>query len=90
MRKKKIDADFSSSSLPCHHYVFFLLMLRYNCHGLQVYATENHAIIKKFSGVEISQLEDLISVFSKLSRGARVPLEYIRHNDRHRAKVCNA
>ncbi|KAJ6368114.1 hypothetical protein OIU78_000647 [Salix suchowensis] len=50
-----------------------------------------HAIIKKFSGVEISQLEELISVFSKLSRGARVPLEYIRHNDRHRAKsviVC--
>ncbi|KAG6779094.1 hypothetical protein POTOM_015461 [Populus tomentosa] len=45
-----------------------------------------HAIIKKFSGVEISQLEELISVFSKLSRGARVPLEYIRHNDRHRAK----
>lgn len=49
-----------------------------------------HAIIKKFSGVEISQLEELISVFSKLSRGAQVPLEYIRHNDRHRAKVCNA
>ncbi|XP_059641994.1 protease Do-like 7 [Cornus florida] len=45
-----------------------------------------HAIIKKFSGEEISRLEDLISVLSKLSRGARVPLEYISHTDRHRSK----
>ncbi|CAK7339048.1 unnamed protein product [Dovyalis caffra] len=50
-----------------------------------------NAIIKKFAGVEISQLEELISVFSKLSKGARVPLEYLRHDDRHRTKsviVC--
>ncbi|CAK7339049.1 unnamed protein product, partial [Dovyalis caffra] len=50
-----------------------------------------NAIIKKFAGVEILQLEGLISVFSKLSKGARVPLEYIRHDDRYRTKsviVC--
>ncbi|GMP27462.1 hypothetical protein CsSME_00003448 [Camellia sinensis var. sinensis] len=45
-----------------------------------------HAIIKKFGGKEISQLEDLISVLSKLARGARVPLEYISYTDRHRRK----
>ncbi|GFY86732.1 DegP protease 7 [Actinidia rufa] len=46
-----------------------------------------HAIIKKFGGEEISRLEDLISVLSKLARGARVPLEYINYLDRHRRKV---
>ncbi|XVF20639.1 hypothetical protein REPUB_Repub12eG0018500 [Reevesia pubescens] len=45
-----------------------------------------HAIIKKFAGEEISKLEDLISVLPKLSRGARVPLEYISYMDRHRRK----
>ncbi|XP_057491600.1 protease Do-like 7 isoform X1 [Actinidia eriantha] len=45
-----------------------------------------HAIIKKFGGEEISRLEDLISVLSKLARGARVPLEYINYLDRHRRK----
>ncbi|KAL3813310.1 hypothetical protein ACJIZ3_014578 [Penstemon smallii] len=45
-----------------------------------------HAIIKKFAGEDISKLEDLISVLSKLSRGARVPLEYISYKDRHRRK----
>ncbi|XP_009794004.1 protease Do-like 7 [Nicotiana sylvestris] len=45
-----------------------------------------HAIIKKFAGEDISTLEDLISVLSKLSRGARVPLEYISYSDRHRKK----
>ncbi|KAA8530643.1 hypothetical protein F0562_005423 [Nyssa sinensis] len=68
---------------------------RFHC-GL-VYVTEpgymlfragvpRHAIIKKFAGEEISRLEDLISVLSKLSRGARVPLEYISYMDRHRRK----
>ncbi|XP_057433604.1 protease Do-like 7 isoform X2 [Lotus japonicus] len=68
---------------------------RFNC-GL-VYVTEpgymlfragvpRHAIIKKFAGEEISCLEELISVLSKLSRGARVPLEYISYMDRHRRK----
>ncbi|KAJ7960112.1 protease Do-like 7 [Quillaja saponaria] len=68
---------------------------RFHC-GL-VYVTEpgymlfragvpRHAIIKKFAGEEISKLEDLISVLSKLSRGARVPLEYISYVDRHRRK----
>lgn len=68
---------------------------RFNC-GL-VYVTEpgymlfragvpRHAIIKKFAGEEISRLEELISVLSKLSRGARVPLEYISYMDRHRRK----
>ncbi|KAG8373783.1 hypothetical protein BUALT_Bualt11G0061000 [Buddleja alternifolia] len=45
-----------------------------------------HAIIKKFAGTDISRLEDFISVLSKLSRGARVPLEYISYLDRHRRK----
>ncbi|PON77426.1 Peptidase S1C [Parasponia andersonii] len=45
-----------------------------------------HAIIKKFAGEEISRLEELISVLSKLSRGARIPLEYVSYTDRHRRK----
>ncbi|XP_073000222.1 protease Do-like 7 isoform X2 [Typha latifolia] len=45
-----------------------------------------HAIIKKFAGEEIVQLDDFISVLAKLSKGARVPLEYISHIDRHRNK----
>ncbi|KAM5574303.1 protease Do-like 7 [Rosa sericea] len=45
-----------------------------------------HAIIKKLAGQEISLLEDLISVLCKLSRGARVPLEYVSYADRHRRK----
>ncbi|XP_015880222.2 protease Do-like 7 isoform X1 [Ziziphus jujuba] len=68
---------------------------RFHC-GL-VYVTEpgymlfragvpRHAIIKKFAGEEISRLEELISVLSKLSRGARVPMEYISYTDRHRRK----
>ncbi|XP_024974617.1 protease Do-like 7 isoform X2 [Cynara cardunculus var. scolymus] len=63
---------------------------RFQC-GL-VYVSEpgagvpRHAIIKKFAGEAISQLEDLISVLSKLSRGARVPMEYISYMDRHRRK----
>ncbi|KAG6777396.1 hypothetical protein POTOM_017217 [Populus tomentosa] len=47
-----------------------------------------HAIIKKFANDEISQLEDVISILSKLCRGDRVPLEYISYKDRHRRKVC--
>ncbi|VFQ70275.1 unnamed protein product [Cuscuta campestris] len=46
----------------------------------------NHSIIKKFAGEEISNLVDLISVLSKLSRGSRVPLEYISYTDPHRRK----
>lgn len=68
---------------------------RFNC-GL-VYVAEpgymlfragvpRHAIIKKFAGQEISYLGELISVLSKLSRGTRVPLEYITYADRHRRK----
>lgn len=68
---------------------------RFHC-GL-VYVTEpgymlyragvpRHAIIKKFAGQEISRLEEFILVLSKLSRGARVPLEYISYTDRHRKK----
>ncbi|KDP22648.1 hypothetical protein JCGZ_02490 [Jatropha curcas] len=45
-----------------------------------------HAIIKKFAGEEISRLDELISVLSKLSRGARVPLEYVSYTDRYRSK----
>ncbi|KAJ6838540.1 putative protease Do-like 7 isoform X2 [Iris pallida] len=68
---------------------------RFNC-GL-VYVAETgymlyragvprHAIIKKFAGEEISKLDDLISVLAKLSKGARVPLEYVSHSDQHRNK----
>ncbi|XP_041003350.1 protease Do-like 7 [Juglans microcarpa x Juglans regia] len=68
---------------------------RFHC-GL-VYVTEpgymlfragvpRHAIIKKFAGEEISCLEELIAVLFKLSRGVRVPLEYISYTDRHRRK----
>lgn len=46
-----------------------------------------HAIIKNFAGQDISKLEDLISAISKLSKGARVPLEYMIHTDPHQTKV---
>ncbi|PNX71803.1 protease Do-like 7-like protein, partial [Trifolium pratense] len=46
-----------------------------------------HAIIKKFAWEEISCLEKLISVLSKLSWGVQVPLEYISHVDRHQRKL---
>ncbi|TYH44292.1 hypothetical protein ES332_D11G184300v1 [Gossypium tomentosum] len=49
-------------------------------------AVPRHAIIKKLAGEEISKLEDLIFVLSKLSQGSRVPLEYISYTDRHRRK----
>jgi len=45
-----------------------------------------HSIIKKLAGKEIEQVEDFISILSKLSRGARVPLEFVSHVDRHRRK----
>ncbi|KAL4577571.1 hypothetical protein LXL04_013680 [Taraxacum kok-saghyz] len=45
-----------------------------------------HAIIKKFAGEEISNLQDFINVVCKISKGARVPLEYISYTDRHRRK----
>ncbi|PKA48973.1 Protease Do-like 7 [Apostasia shenzhenica] len=68
---------------------------RFNC-GL-VYVAESgymlsragvprHSLIKKFAGESISKLEDLIEVLAKLSRGARVPLEYVSYIDRHRNK----
>lgn len=46
-----------------------------------------HAIIKKFAGEEIKELDKFISVLSKLSGGTRVPLEYISYTDRFRSKV---
>lgn len=46
-----------------------------------------HAIIKKLAGEDIAHLDDLIAVLSKLSRGTRVPLEYVKYTDRHRNKV---
>ncbi|MCL7040813.1 hypothetical protein MKW94_001207 [Papaver nudicaule] len=49
-------------------------------------AVPRHAIIKKFAGKEILKLDDLILVLSELSKGARVPLEYISYWDRHRSK----
>ncbi|XP_057796551.1 protease Do-like 7 [Salvia miltiorrhiza] len=45
-----------------------------------------YAIINKFAGQDITKLDDFISVLSKFSRGARVPLEYITHTDRHQGK----
>jgi pro-apoptotic serine protease NMA111 len=46
-----------------------------------------HSIIKKLAGEDIADLDDLIAVLAKLSRGARVPLEYVKYTDRHRNKV---
>jgi pro-apoptotic serine protease NMA111 len=46
-----------------------------------------HSIIKKLAGEDIAHLDDLIAVLAKLSRGARVPLEYVKYTDRHRNKV---
>jgi hypothetical protein len=46
-----------------------------------------HAIIKKLAGEDIANLDDLIAVLSKLARGSRVPLEYVKYTDRHRNKV---
>ncbi|XP_076901574.1 protease Do-like 7 isoform X1 [Bidens hawaiensis] len=68
---------------------------RFNC-GL-VYVAEpgymlyragvpRHAIIKRLANEDISNVEDFINVLSKLSKGARVPLEYINYKDRHRRK----
>ncbi|KAL4582445.1 hypothetical protein LXL04_006994 [Taraxacum kok-saghyz] len=45
-----------------------------------------HAIIKKLAGEDITKLQDFINVLSSLSKGARVPLEYISYTDRHRRK----
>ncbi|KAK4798492.1 hypothetical protein SAY86_030818 [Trapa natans] len=45
-----------------------------------------HAIIKKFAGVEIAVLEDLITTLSKLHRGACIPLEYVNYKNRHHRK----
>ena len=46
-----------------------------------------HSIIKKFAGEDISDVNHFLSVLSKLSRGIRVPLEFITYTDRHRNKV---
>lgn len=45
-----------------------------------------HAIIKKMAGEEIVDLDKFIAVFFKLAKGARVPLEFVSHIDRHRSK----
>uniref|UniRef100_A0A251TWW5 Putative PDZ domain, Peptidase S1, PA clan, PDZ-like domain protein n=1 Tax=Helianthus annuus TaxID=4232 RepID=A0A251TWW5_HELAN len=47
---------------------------------------QQHAIIKRLANEDVSNLEDFINVLSKLSRGARVPLEYINYKDRHRTE----
>ncbi|KAG7629871.1 hypothetical protein ISN44_As03g002710 [Arabidopsis suecica] len=60
-------------------WVYFLKVARYYfVHWLLKVANE-----------DISGLGDLVSVLSKLSRGARVPLEYMSHTDRHRKKHLN-
>lgn len=45
-----------------------------------------HAIIKKLAGEEISDVDGFLSILLKLSRGVRVPLEFITYSDRHRSK----
>ncbi|GMJ07841.1 DegP protease 7, degradation of periplasmic proteins 7 [Hibiscus trionum] len=42
-----------------------------------------HAIIDMFDGKVVSKLEDLISILSKLPRGAQVPLVYTIYTARH-------
>jgi len=46
----------------------------------------SHAIIKNLATKEITGVEDFISVFSKLPRGSRVPLEFVTHEDGHPTK----
>ena len=46
-----------------------------------------HAVIKKFAGEDVSDVNNFLSILSKLSRGVRVPLEFITYSDRHRNKV---
>ncbi|KAI5074824.1 hypothetical protein GOP47_0010785 [Adiantum capillus-veneris] len=45
-----------------------------------------HAIIKKLAGEEVSNVEGFLSILLKLSKGARVPLEYNTYTDRYRSK----
>ncbi|KAI7749039.1 hypothetical protein M8C21_009945, partial [Ambrosia artemisiifolia] len=45
-----------------------------------------HAIIKRLADEDVSNLENFINVLSRLSKGARVPLEYINYKDRHTRK----
>ncbi|VAI55903.1 unnamed protein product [Triticum turgidum subsp. durum] len=45
-----------------------------------------YSIIKKFARKDIAHLGDFIAVISELSRGERVPLEYVTYTDRHRNK----
>lgn len=73
--------------LGCFH--SYILIVGYTRYSYMLFraGVPRHAIIKKFAGEELSQLEDLIRVLSTLSRGARVPLEYISYTDRHRRKV---
>jgi hypothetical protein len=44
-----------------------------------------HAIIKKFVWKETTQVEEFISIISETPRESRVPLEFVRHEDRHRS-----
>uniref|UniRef100_A0A8R7URG6 PDZ-like domain-containing protein n=1 Tax=Triticum urartu TaxID=4572 RepID=A0A8R7URG6_TRIUA len=45
-----------------------------------------YSIIKKFARKDIADLGDFIVVISELSRGERVPLEYVTYTARHRNK----
>ncbi|XBH61908.1 hypothetical protein VPH35_116266 [Triticum aestivum] len=45
-----------------------------------------YSIIKKFARKDIADLGDFIAVISELSRGERVPLEYVTYTARHRNK----
>ena len=68
------------------HFVCGLVYVAEPGYMLSRAGVPKHAIIKKMAGEEIPNLECFISVFFKLSKGARVPLEFVSHADRHRSK----
>lgn len=68
------------------HFVCGIVYVAEPGYMLSCAGVPRHAIIKKMAGEEIDNLDKFISVFFKLSRGARVPLEFISHSDRHRIK----
>eukprot|EP00271_Cylindrocystis_brebissonii_P014135 TRINITY_DN35385_c0_g1_i1.p1 TRINITY_DN35385_c0_g1~~TRINITY_DN35385_c0_g1_i1.p1 ORF type:complete len:1152 (-),score=228.60 TRINITY_DN35385_c0_g1_i1:698-4153(-) len=49
-----------------------------------------HAILKTLAGKPTPSIREFYQVYQQLARGARVPLEYITHEERHRTKTVIA
>ena len=45
-----------------------------------------HAIIQKLAGAETRCLEDFMDAMRKFPPGAKVPVEYVTYNEKHRPK----